>query len=108
MDLSETVRVLSNFFDSRSVNLNGNVLVQPEKPDKAVAAEDRGDSRISGGFEPFLEILIRTRRTGSGYTGSGMTVEMCQQPVSELLQFDEEPMCGPGVPDHAHRTPLLM
>jgi hypothetical protein len=37
-----------------------------------------------------------------------MAVKMCQQPMTELFQFDEQPMRGDGIPLDAHKTPFLV
>ena len=58
MDICEAVDVFIDSFNSCSMNLNVDVVVQTEKADKSVATEDGGDIGVASGLKTALEISV--------------------------------------------------
>src|SRR5438552_235089 len=58
IDICETVDVGFNFFYSRAMNFESQIVVQPEEANITVPAEDCGNCWKATPLKPFLEIAV--------------------------------------------------
>ena len=77
-------------FHSFPVNLDLNVVIEPQESNVSIAAKDRHQRDMSGPFEPLLKTDIRSRRLSRLGTGAWMTVKVSQKLVTKLLEFDQK------------------
>src|ERR1039457_6279617 len=90
IEVCETVDARCMFFSSFPVDLDFQVVVQPHEAHKAVAAEDGHDCHMPGALRALLKVLVSAGRMRGVSAVSRVTVEVCQQPMFEPLQLDEQ------------------
>src|SRR5690349_1122087 len=61
-DVLETVNPGCMVLNPLSIDFDFELLVQADETHESVAAEDRHDRDVPGGFKAFLKVLIRSRR----------------------------------------------
>jgi hypothetical protein len=68
-----------------SVNLDFEIMVQPEEPNETVPAENCTDCHMAGLLEPALKVFVGTRGMCRIGPAARMAMEVGKQSVAELL-----------------------
>src|ERR1035437_5319310 len=108
IEVCETVDARCMFFSSFPVDFDFQVVVQPHKTHKAVAAEDGHDRHVPGALQALLKVFVSAGRVRGVSAVSRVTVKVCQQPVFEPLQLDEQAVGRASVTRYPHHAALLV
>src|ERR1700726_4460848 len=90
IEICEMVNARCMLFYSAAINFNIDVLIEPDKPHVAVTAENGHNRHVAGTFQPPLEALVDSRGMSGVGAVAGMAVEMRQQTMPKLFQFNQQ------------------
>src|ERR1017187_6397918 len=108
IEVCETVDSRCMSFSSFPVDFDFQAVVQPHEAYKSVAAEDGHHRHVPGAFQALLKVFVSAGRMGGVRAVSRVTVKVCQQPVFEPLQLDEQAVGRASVSRHPHHGALLV
>src|SRR5260370_4470192 len=108
IEVGETVNTGCMIFNSFPIDLDLKVLVQPDEPHIAIAAEDRHQRQMPTAIKPLLEAFIGARGVRGVRASSRMAVKVCQELVAKLLEFDQHVVRRRKIANDSHGSAALV